>query len=159
MAVREPTVVHCITVSAGGANIVQRLIQILLLLQHVLLGDQVQILHETLTLMVLGLIGHVDDFTGRSLELLSAATYLLHVLGLLLILHDLPLLTLLTVDLVLLLDDEVLILLRVGEVVLLEIQVHTLQPLVVHRIYLLIYILCLVHLHLPLVPIRDALDA
>jgi len=105
--------------------VAQRLIQIRLLLQHLLLCYQVQILHETLALMMLRLlIRHVYDLSSGSFKLFGARTDLFHVLCLLLILHDLPLLALLTVDLVLLLDDEVLILLR--KVFFLEIQVHTL---------------------------------
>lgn len=96
--------------------------------------------------MMLRLIWHMNNFAAGTLKLLSATTDLFHVLALLLVLHYLPFLALLTADLILLLlDDEVLVLLRVGEVAfVLEVQVHALQPLVIHLIYLLVNVLVLV---------------
>ena len=136
-----------------------RMIQILLLLQHVLLLNQIQILHETLALMVFGLVCHMDDLSCGSFKLLSTATYLLHMFSLLLILHYLPLLSLLTLDLILLmLRYEILILLR--KILILKIQIHTLQSLMIHLIDLLVYILRLIQVKLLLgVSIWYTLDA
>ena len=69
-----------------------------------LLGDQVQILHQALALVVLRLLGQLDYVAVGSLELLGHATDFLDVLALLLVLHQLSLLAFLTTGGLLLLE-------------------------------------------------------
>jgi len=92
------------------------MVQILLLLNQMLLCNQIQILHQALALVMLGRVGNLHHVAGRGLEVFGAATDLLHVLGLLLVLHYFPLLALLAADCVLVLNDELVVLLRVGKV-------------------------------------------
>lgn len=69
-----------------------------------LLGDQVQILHQALALVVLRLLGQLDYVAVGSLELLGHAADFLDVLALLLVLHQLSLLAFLTAGGLLLLE-------------------------------------------------------
>jgi len=101
-------------------------------------------------------ICNLHHVIGSRLEVLGPTTDLLHVLCLLLILHNLPLLVLLTGDLVLMLHNKLVILLITGHLL---VQVHTLQPLMIHLIYLLVYVLVGLLVYLLGVAIRDALDA
>lgn len=131
-------------VLGGRRHDLWRLLQVLL--YHVMLGYEVQVLHQALALVVLrlsALNGH-DVGPAHTLELLWHAAHLLHVLRLLLVLHQLSLLALLALGL-LLLGQESLVLLLVGEVLILQVKVHALQPLVVYLIDLLVYVFLLVH--------------
>lgn len=110
---------------------------------HVLLRGHVKVLHQALALMVLCLLRlNLDYVAGCTFELFGYYGDLFHVFGLLLVLHQLPLLRLLGIYLVLLLlHEEGLVLLGGREVLILEIQIHTLQSLMIHLIYLLVNVL------------------
>ena len=109
---------------------------------------------------MLGLMGHLDHLTTCAFELFRHSTYFLHMLSLLLILHHLSLLALLGGwYLLLLLSQESLMLLRVSKVLLLHIQIHTLNPLMLNLVYLVIDFLLLLNQGLSLVSVWHALDA
>lgn len=130
-----------------------------LVLHHVLLGNKVQILHEALALVVLWLLSQLDGFGVGAFVLLWHTTDLLHVLALVLILHELPLLTFLAARCLLLLEQKVLVLLRGWEVLVPDVQVHALESLVIQLVDLLVDVLGLLQRYLRVVAARHALDA
>lgn len=90
-------------------------------MDHMLLGDQIQILHEALALMVLWLPWHLQlDTTTLSNKLFWHPTHFLYVFRLLNILHGLSLLRLLALNLWLLVQ-KCLALLLVLEILVLDI--------------------------------------
>lgn len=124
-----------------------------------LLRYQVQILHQTLALVVLWLLSQLDNLAVGSLELLRHATDLLDVLALLLILHELSLLAFLTARRLLLLEQKVLVLLSRWEALIPDVQIHALQSLVIELVYLLVYILGLLQRQLTVIATGHALDS
>lgn len=130
-----------------------------LVLHHVLLGNEVQILHEALALVVLWLLCQLNGFGVGAFVLLWHAADLLHVLALVLILHELPLLTFLAARGLLLLEQEVLVLLRGWEVLVPDVQVHALESLVIQLVDLLVDVLGLLQRYLRVVAARYALDS
>lgn len=120
-----------------------------ILVYHMMLSDQVEILHQAFALVVLCLARHLDDIgAGHGLELVWHPAHLFHVLTLLYVLHRFPLLAFLAWNL-LLLGQERLVLLMILKVLILYVQIHTLQSLMIDLIDLLV----------DTIAVRDALDA